>query len=85
MANVAIFVCPGAQSVESVGLIGSTEAGTCESGVGRWQNVSLAEPFDPASLNAADLSSAFGAGFISLGGPLIFIWGARLVLRSVFG
>ena len=79
-----IFVCAGAASI-GTNLDGS-QSPTCEAGQGRFATAAelmTAEPFDPASLNPADIYSAFGAGFIVMGTGLVLAMGVRFVVNMV--
>lgn len=74
MADVSVFVCPPpAQGAD----------GACAAGQGAWQNVTLAEPFDPAALDSERLGDAYAAGFVVMGTGLAIIWAARKLLHAI--
>lgn len=85
MATVTLFVCPsGATHVRTVALA-SDQYATCDNGQGSWQQVVIAEPFDPATLSQPELAGAFSAGFIVMATGLVIVWSARQIIRSVRG
>lgn len=74
MSTLSLFVCAPA---------GQNSDGSCASGQGSWQSVTVNEPFDPASLNAEELTGAFGVGFTTMATLLLIIWAARTILKAV--
>lgn len=83
MTSISVFTCPGgAQSIQTAPDGSSVPA--CASG-GAWVQAELAEAFDPAALNTAELGQASTAGFVILGSALVFVWGGRLILSSLLG
>jgi hypothetical protein len=83
MATVSIFVCPGANQSTSTVTLSTSNYGTCTQGQGRWQNVVIAEPFDPSLLNGAELAGAFGVGFTMFATGLVIVWAARMVIGAI--
>ena len=83
MATVAVFVCPGAAQYRDNLPLSTHQVGSCASGQGSWQSVTLAEPFDPATLNSAELSGAFGAGFVVMGTGLAIAWAGRQIIQAI--
>ncbi len=84
MASLSVFTCAGAaQSLVQV--TAEAQAPACENGQGGWQQVVIAEPFDPAQLNTQELMEASSAGFVITGSALVFILVARFVLDSFWG
>lgn len=82
MAVVLTFVCQvGAQRV----LVGANGQDTprCDTGKGSWQEVALAETFDPAYLDTTELGAALGAGFTVMATGLCIAWAARQVIRAI--
>lgn len=81
MPSATVFVCPPefVSTVQS----GATDLPACATGEGQWQTVLLAEPFDPSTLNSAELAGAFGAGFVVLGTGLAIAWAARILVSAV--
>lgn len=81
MPATTVFVCPP-EFVTTVPS-GGTDLPACATGEGQWQTVLLAEPFDPATLNSAELAAAFGAGFVVLGTGLAIAWAARFFIAAI--
>jgi hypothetical protein len=77
MTSIAVFTCPGAQQ-----LVMPDGAPACADGAGVWNQVELAEPFDPSSLDSAQLGQAAAAGFTVLGVGLVSIAACRAVLNG---
>jgi hypothetical protein len=81
MSTVSVYVCPGAnQTVDPL-----TGAPECTGGAGSWQQVTLVDPFDPATLNTSDLAGAYGAGFVVMGSGMAVVLGAAFVLNAIRG
>lgn len=76
MSTLSLFVCSPA---------GQNSDGTCASGQGSWQNVVIADAFDPMALSAEELSGAFGAGFLVLGTGLVIAWAAKQIVKAIQG
>lgn len=84
MATVTVFVCPDSQTqVTQLGALSTRYAGTCSAGQGSWQSVTLAEPWDPTTLNSSELAAAFGAGFVVCGTGLAIAWAARFFITAI--
>ena len=83
MATVTVFVCPQSQTqITAVGLSGRY-TGTCSNGQGAWQSVTIAEPFDPATIDPVVASEAFGAGFVLIATCLVIAWPIRAIASLV--
>jgi hypothetical protein len=82
MASVWVYTCTGTRGENTIAF-SSAVYGTCEpASAGQWQEVQVAEPFNPAD-HQEELLDAFGAGFIVLGFPLIGVLGVRFVLKLI--
>jgi len=82
MATVSVFTCPTGQQYTATDSYGNTYA-SCTVGQGVWEQVTLEEPFDPSTLNSAELSGSFFSGFIVLGTGLAIVWAARQVINAI--
>lgn len=83
MATLSVFVCPGGSQVLLTDPSGAQYPG-CATGQGSYQQVDVAESFDPSQLDGGELAGAFGAGFIVVGVGLCIAWACRLVFKSVW-
>jgi hypothetical protein len=83
MASVSVFVCPGGNQTTATILVPSGRYPVCTGGQGGWQQVELAEPFDPAMLSQSELAGAFSAGFIVMATGLVIVWSAKQVMRAI--
>lgn len=82
MATVTVFTCNGATSVNTVAL-STQQYGTCQNGQGSWKLVQIQEPFDPSTLNSAQLASAYGAAFVVMATGLVIIWSAKMIIKAI--
>ena len=82
MATITVATCPGASAGIETTASGNDVA-VCATGQLSYQNVVIAEPFDPSTLNSEELGGAFGAGFVVMGIGLCITWGAKHLLRTV--
>lgn len=83
MASVNVFTCPAGQTQITVVGLSGRYTGTCSNGQGAWQSVTLAEPFDPATIDPAEAAMAFGAGFGLIVTGMLLSWPVRIIVRAV--
>jgi hypothetical protein len=74
VSTLSLFVCAPA---------GQNSDGSCASGQGSWQNVVIADAFDPMALSGDELSGAFGAGFVVLATGLVIAWAAKQIVLAI--
>lgn len=82
MASVTAFVCNGTTSVRTVTLA-TDQYGTCANGQGQWRQIEIYEPFDPASLNTAQMGQAYAAAFVVMATGLVIIWSAKMIIKAI--
>jgi len=74
MATLSLFVCAPA---------GQNADGSCVSGQGSWQSVSIQEAFDPSTLDSEELAGFFGASFTLMATLLLTVWAGKQILRAI--
>lgn len=87
MADVIYWVyqCNGTRGTATVALTSNVYPTCSPSGQGGWIQVKQVqpEPFDPATLDADVIATAFGAGFIVVGALLLALWSIALIIKAI--
>ncbi len=83
MATLTLFVCPPGQTHVDTVPLSTNEYGTCAQGQGSFQNVEIAETFDPSTLNTANLAGAWSAGFIVMATGLVIMAAFRKLIDVI--
>ena len=76
-----MFSCPNGQTYTAS--VSGYDVPACTAGQGTWKVEAV--PFDPSTLDVAQLADAWGAGFIIAGIPLGAILACRYVLKAING
>lgn len=83
MADTWVYVCPDLSAMQSC--VGESCQPVCADNAGTWLQVQTLQPvpFDPSTLDPAELSAAFGAGFVAVSTLLIAVWAGSMVLEAI--
>lgn len=84
MATLSVFVCPGGSQVLLTDPSGAQYPG-CAAGQGSYQQVEVAEAFDPSQLDAGALGDAFAAGFVVMATGLVILNAPKFLLAAARG
>lgn len=57
-----------------------TGSGSCPGTLSTAQHIA---PFDPSLIDPVLAAEYFGAGITVVTGPILFVWGARLLLKQI--
>ncbi len=81
MTMVSVFVCPGASQTVATDSSGN-QYPACAAGQGSYQQVTIAEPWNPSQLDTTQLMAAGSAGFIIAGTGLAIMMCIAVVVRT---